>query len=72
MIIELLTPLMLTTVPVSLTEVAPTVYDHSAQRVISEAGSEYKQTAQYRTVSGNGTQTYAYNGRPFDADNDSD
>lgn len=72
MIVELLTPLMLTTVPVTLSETAPTVYDHKAQRTIVEKGSEYKQTAQYRTTSYNGTQTYAYNGRPNDADNDTD
>jgi len=72
MIIQLLTPLMLTTQPVSFPDVSQATYDHGSQRVISEAGNENKQTAQYRTTSFNGTQTYAMNGRPNDADNDTD
>ena len=72
MVISLLTPLMLAVTPVSLTDIAPSVYDHGSQRTIVKKGAEHNQTAQYRTTSYNGTQTYAYNGRPMDADNDSD
>ena len=78
MIIELLTPLMLTITPVKLIEATPTVYDHSSQRTVVENGSDLKQLAQggrpssYSTTSYNGTQTYDYNGRPSDADSDRD
>ena len=72
MIISLLSPLMLAVTPVALTDIAPSVYDHGSQRTIVQKGSEYSQTAQFRTTTWNGTQTYGYDGRPNDADNDTD
>ena len=70
MIIEILTPLMLATSPVTFEPAAPSVYDHSVQRVIPS--EPHVQTTQYRTYTASGTQTYAYNGRPNDSDNDTD
>jgi hypothetical protein len=72
MLIELVTPLMLTTMPVKLSEPPNTIYDHASQKSILEKGSEFQQMAQSRTTSFNGTQTYASNGRPNDADSDRD
>ena len=65
MIAELLTPLMLATSPMQITNVEPFKYDHTTQQAV--AGEEIK-TA--RMITFNGTQTFDYSGRPADADND--
>lgn len=64
MIAELLTPLMLATSPMQITNVEPFKYDHTTQQAVA---GEF-QTA--RTITMNGTQTFDYTGRPWDADND--
>ncbi|MDR3558759.1 MAG: hypothetical protein P4L61_04475 [Candidatus Pacebacteria bacterium] len=69
MLVELLTPFMLVTSPATFPPLPPARYDHHSQRLISEG--EKTKTA-YNTFTSNGTQTYAYNGRPSDADNDQD
>lgn len=64
MIIELLTPLMLATAPMRIDVAAP-IYDHQTQKNISVAGWTTPKSLTF-----NGTQTFDYNGRPSDADND--
>lgn len=64
MIIELLTPLMLATAPMRIDVAAPS-YDHQSQKNISVAEWTTSPRVTY-----NGTQTFDYNGRPHDADND--
>jgi len=61
MLIELITPLMLATSPISIT-LEPTKYNHEQQV------SAVKQGPLSATY--NGTRTYDVQGRPFDADND--
>jgi hypothetical protein len=68
MLVELLTPFMLVTSPATFPPLPPAHYDHQSQRVIPEG----KKMQLANTFSANGTQTYAYNGRPSDADNDQD
>lgn len=68
MIVELITPLMIATTPMQITDVAPLKYDHATQAAVPAEMKEF-QTAQ-RTVTFNATQTFDYNGRPKDADND--
>lgn len=60
MLAEIITPLMLVTTPLKI-EVEQPKYSHAEQKQI---------VAQYRPITFNGTQTYDYNGRPRDADND--
>jgi len=60
MIIELLTPLMLATAPMRI-DVATPEYDHQLQK---------NTTVAWQTITANGTQTFTYDGKPFDADND--
>jgi hypothetical protein len=64
MLIELITPLMLATSPMSI-DVPKSTYDQGSQVSIYNT-----KTAQYRPPTFNGTQTYRYDGRPSDADND--
>jgi hypothetical protein len=66
MLIELITPLMLATAPATI-EVPPTTYSHAAQ-------GSMEPTGQFRTstMTANGTQTFDYKGKPWDADSDSD
>jgi hypothetical protein len=61
LLIELITPLMLATAPVTVV-VPESKYDHSAQVSV--------QKNLKLAVTFNGTQTYMANGKPFDADND--
>ena len=60
MIIELLTPLMIATAPMRI-DVDMPKYDHQVQKNTVVA---------WQQITFNGTQTYDYNGRPHDADND--
>lgn len=66
MIAELITPLMLATAPMAITATEPLKYNHETQQVQAES----YQVAQYRPMTINGTQTFDYNGRPWDSDND--
>jgi hypothetical protein len=61
MLVELITPLMLATAPMTI-DVPKSTYDHKAQT----STSNYKKLA----FTMNGTQTFDFNGRPRDADND--
>lgn len=65
MIVELITPLMIATTPMQITNIEPLKYNHTTQQAV--AGEEIK-TA--RMVTFNGTQTFDFNGRPSDNDND--
>lgn len=65
MIIELITPLMLATSPMIIA-VEPIKYSHEAQ----QAQSSDIQLAQYRPITSSGTQTFGFDGRPYDSDND--
>lgn len=62
MLLELITPLMIASAPIKI-DVPQGTYDHAAQV------STYKE-AQYRPPTWNQTQTYDFQGRPHDADND--
>jgi hypothetical protein len=61
MIAEIITPLMLATVPLKIDVDKPT-YSHVEQKQI--------QVAQIKQITWNGTQTYNFQGRPSDSDND--
>lgn len=65
MIAELITPLMLATAPMAITATEPLKYSHETQQVQSQS----YQVAQ-RMITFNGTQTFDFNGRPSDSDND--
>lgn len=65
MIVELITPLMLATAPMAITATEPVKYSHEKQQVQMESF----QVAQ-RSITWNGTQTFDFNGRPSDSDND--
>lgn len=60
MIVTLLTPLMIATAPMRI-DVEMPKYDHQMQKNAVVA---------YQQITFNGTQTFDYNGRPWDADND--
>jgi hypothetical protein len=62
MLIELITPLMLATAPMAI-DVPKGNYDHSSQV------STYKDNLKL-ALTMNGTQTFDYQGKPHDADND--
>ena len=65
----LITPLMLLSNPVSSETITPS-YSHATQAtVVMGQGAGVNS---YKTYTSNGTQTYSYNGRPSDADGDSD
>ena len=64
MIVELITPLMLATAPMTITETEPLKYSHETQQVQTQS----YQVAQRMTM--NGTRTYDWNGKPNDSDND--
>jgi hypothetical protein len=66
MLIELITPLMLATAPMSI-DVPDSKYDHATQ--ISTYNNNTK-TAQYRPPTSSGTRTFLANGQPYDNDND--
>jgi hypothetical protein len=60
----LLTPLVLSTTPATLSVALPS-YDHASQGVEVVAQMATSQSTY------NGTQTFDVNGKPWDADNDS-
>jgi hypothetical protein len=66
MIVELITPLMLATAPMTITTAELLQYNHAQQTV--EAPSTL--VAQYRPTTYGATQTYDVTGRPWDNDND--
>lgn len=65
MIIELITPLMIATAPMQITNVEPFKYDHTTQQAVA---GEFTTAQRFPTY--NGTQTFDYKGRPSDSDND--
>jgi hypothetical protein len=66
MIIELITPLILATAPMTIQAVEPFKYDHTTQTAVAAEGAVVAQ----RFPTYNGTQTFDYQGKPRDADND--
>jgi hypothetical protein len=62
MILELLTPLMLATSPMTLV-LEPTSYNHEQQVSKSANGGPLSYTS-------SGTRTYDFSGKPNDSDND--
>ena len=64
MIIELLTPLLISTAPMIVTVASADKYSHETQ-VVARAKDE--DTLQYTA---SGTQTFDYRGKPSDSDND--
>lgn len=70
MLVELLTPFVLATAPVTL-DVPPqcAVYSHEAQSTI---GQGEEPIGQYSTRTRNGTRTFDWQGRPNDSDDDTD
>jgi hypothetical protein len=64
MIVELITPLILATSPMTVS-IEELKYSHETQQVQTQSF----QVAQ-RMITFNGTQTFDGNGRPFDSDND--
>jgi hypothetical protein len=64
MLIELLTPMMLATQPLSI-DLPPSSYDHQAQMSTVVAMTNCTATI-------NGTQTFGANGQPSDHDGDND
>lgn len=71
MLIELITPLMIATAPVTI-DVVTLTYNHQTQTTQMPDGQIG--TGPYRTNTStfNGTQTFDFQGRPKDADSDSD
>ena len=71
MLIELITPLILATAPTVVT-VPEVKYDHVLQvsRQVEVKSGQPVQVAQYKQPTFNGTQTYDYQGKPRDSDND--
>jgi len=66
MIVELITPLMIATAPMSIQQLEPLKYSHEKQQVELK---DY-QVAQYRPATMNGTRTFDFQGRPNDNDMD--
>ena len=64
MLIELITPIMLASAPMTIV-VPEGNYDHGSQVSTYKSKAGMKLAATY-----SGTQTYSYNGRPYDSDND--
>jgi len=62
MLIELITPLMLATAPMTV-DTPQAVYDHSIQRVVALNGSK-------DIISASSTRTFLSDGKPYDSDND--
>ena len=63
LIVQFITPLMLATAPIAIPLPADIGYDHQVQ-----VSNQAEKLAQRTTW--NGTQTYNYQGRPSDNDND--
>jgi hypothetical protein len=66
MILELITPLMLATSPMTIQQIEPLKYSHEIQSVEATPITILAQ----RQMTFNGTQTFGYDGRPNDSDND--
>lgn len=67
MIIELITPLMLATAPMTITATEQLNYSHEQQKIELPAATIF---AQGRQMTWGGTRTFDFNGRPSDNDND--
>ena len=71
MIAELITPLLIATAPQPIQATEQISYCHDKQQAMVVVGKGEKiELAQYRPMTFNGTQTYDWNGRPNDSDND--
>lgn len=66
MLLEFITPLLIASAPITIDVVTPS-YDHATQVSASEEQSKTMSTTTF-----NGTQTFDFQGKPWDADNDSD
>jgi hypothetical protein len=66
MILELITPLVLATAPITIQQVEPLKYSHETQSVEATPQTILAQ----RQVTFSGTRTFDGGGRPFDSDND--
>ena len=66
MILELITPLMIATAPAQIKAPEALVYSHEQQAVAFKDAV----TVAQRSITWNGTQTFDFNGRPNDSDND--
>ena len=66
MILALITPLVLATAPITIQQVEPLKYSHETQSVEATPQIILAQ----RMITFNGTQTFDFNGRPNDSDND--
>ncbi len=66
MIIELITPLVLASAPMTIQAVEPFKYDHTTQTAVAGEGVVVAQ----RWPTYNGTQTFDWQGKPSDSDND--
>ena len=65
MLIELITPLVLATAPMTITIAEPLKYSHEKQQALAEG---YQVAQRFPTM--NATRTYDYRGQPSDSDND--
>jgi hypothetical protein len=66
MLIELITPLVLATAPITIQQVEPLKYSHETQSVEAIPSTVLAQ----RQITYNGTRTFDFQGRPNDADAD--
>jgi hypothetical protein len=64
MLVELITPLIIATSPVSLTMDDQNKYSHDQQKIIARSNTEIL------SLTMNGTRTYGGNGQPMDSDAD--
>ena len=65
MLVELITPLIIATSPMSLTMDEPNKYSHEQQKIVARNGND-----QTLSLTLSGTRTYDGGGRPFDSDAD--
>jgi hypothetical protein len=68
MFLEALTPLMLATTPATVKLDEDVRYSHEQQMSVGKVDLAFR----ISTFTANGTQTFDYNGRPWDADSDND
>lgn len=69
MLLEILTPLMLATSPATVLPNEDVRYSHEQQMTIGNDELAYGNVS---TFTSNGTQTFDFQGRPWDADSDRD
>lgn len=64
MLVELITPLIIASSPMSLTMDEPNKYSHDQQKIVARSNTEVL------SLTFNGTRTYGGNGQPMDNDAD--